>query len=208
MARMSDILRADELKIAKTNYEAWLALGRAAKIASYAIATAVGGGKRANRGTAVAYLQPFGAPNNFWYEAKVLDAPSTAATAAEESATALITSVMSATTGFRVIAIPVGPNNVSNRAKKIEFAKVRCTERSATGIATTSRITKLPYTKYTSNTISNSFGKGNTTQLANDTEPEAITVIRGLLMAGNPAGRSVSFKSQGFVGNIALAPTA
>lgn len=208
MARMQDILRADELKVAKDNYESWLRLDRTAKKAAYATAAEIGGGKRANRGTSMAFIQPFGAPNNFWYETKVLAAPTTAPTATEEAATALITAVMSATTGFRVATVPVGPNNVSNLAKKIQFAKVRCTERNGAGVPTTSRITKLPYTKYNSNTISNSFGVGNTTQAAADTEPEARRVIQGLLMAGTPAGRTVSFKSQGFVGNIAIAAAA
>lgn len=207
MARMQDILRADELKIAKDNYELWLKLSRAAKIAAYATAAGVGGGKRANRGSAMSFIQPFGAPDNFWYEAKVLAAASTPPTANEEAAAALITAVISATTGFRLATVPVGPNNVSNLAKKIQFSKVRCTERGSAGTPTTSRITKLPYTKYNSNTISNSFGKGSGTQVANDTEPEAIRAIRGLLMTGTPTGRSVSFKSQGFVGNIANAPT-
>jgi len=205
MARMQDILRADELKIAKDNFETWLKLDRVAKQAAYTAATAVGGGKRANRGSAVAFIQPFDAPTNFWYETKVLAAPTTPATAAEEAATALITAVMAATVGFRVAAVPAGPNNVSNLAKKIEFAKVRCTERDGTGIKTQSRITKLPYTKHNSNTISNSFGVGNTTQAVANTEGKARKVIQGLLMAGTPAGRSVGFKSQGFVGNIVVA---
>jgi hypothetical protein len=205
---MQDILRADELKIAKDNYETWLRLDRAAKKAAYATAAGVGEGRRVNRGNGTAFIQPFGGPDNFWYEAKVLAAPATPATATEEAATALITAVMTASGGFRVAAVPAGPNNVSNLAKKIQFAKVRCTERNGTGVATTSRITKLPYTKYNTNTVSNSFGRGNTTQAAADTEPEARRVIQGLLMAGTPAGRTVGFKSQGFVGNISIAAAA
>lgn len=205
---MSDILRADELKSAKDAYELWLKLDRTGKKAAYKTATAVGGGRRVNRGVSTGFVQPFGTPENFWYETKVLATPTSAATPEEESATALIAAVVTATAGFRVISVPVGPNNLSNLAKKIQFAKAKCTERSGAGAPTTSRITKLPYTKYNTNTVSNSFGVGNSTQSAANTEPEARRVITNLLMAGNPAGRFVSFTSQGFIGNVANAPAA
>lgn len=204
MGRMSDINRADELKAAKTIYDLHLRKTRAEKIAAYALAVAVGGGLRVNRSSTRAFIKPFGTPENFWYETKVLAIATTPNTPKEESATALIAVVISATLGFRDLVVPTGVNNVSNLAKKIQFAKVRCTERGTAGTAAISRMTGIPYTKYTSNTLSNPFGRGNSTQIANDTEPEAKTVIRNLLMTGNPAGRSVSFVAQGFVGNVAV----
>ncbi|MEG4108999.1 hypothetical protein [Microcoleus sp. S13_C5] len=209
MARMTDILRADELKLAKTAYETWLKLDRAAKKAAYATATGVGGGKRANRGSRIVFIQPFGAPDNFWYETKGLapaaDAP--APTTVEESASGLITAVISATTAFTPLVVPAGANNMSNRARKVQFAKVRCTERAAgAGTPTTSRITGLPYTKYNTNTISSPFGMAP--GATDKTEQFAARAIRNSLLTGNPAGRFVSFTSQGDVGNITKAPAA
>ena len=200
MARMGDILRADELKLAKDNFDIWLKKSRAEKKALYATAAAVGGGKRVNRGVTPGYIQPFGVGDNFWYETKILAAPTAAATPSEEAATGLITAVVTATAGFQVLAVPAGPNNIANLAKKVQFAKVKCTEKTGAGVAATSRLTGLPYTKYNSNTVSSPFGVGDGG--ATNTEPTAKTAIRNALMAGNPPGRSVGFTPQGFVGNI------
>lgn len=206
MARMTDIMRADELKAAKDKLETWQKLDRAAKKAAYATAAAVGGGKRVNRGASLGYIQPFGAPDNFWYETKILAAPTAAATPNEEAAGALITAVITATAPFQVLTVPPGTNNIANLAKKVQFAKARCTEKSGAGIATTSRVTGLPYTKYASNTVSSPFGVGDGGAV--NTEPTARTAIRTALMNGNPAGRSVGFSPQGFVGNVMKAPTS
>ena len=203
MARFSDIQRADELKLAKDAFDAWLKKSRAEKKALYATATAVGGGKRVNRGTAPGYIQPFGAPDNFWYETKILAAPTAPATPTEEAATGLITAVVTATAGFQVTAVPAGPTNIANLAKKVQFAKVKCTEKTGAGVAAISRLTGLPYTKYNTNTVSSPFGVGDGGAV--NTEPTARTTIRNLLMTGTPAGRSVGFTSQGFVGNITKA---
>jgi hypothetical protein len=204
MVRMTDILRADELKAAKDKYDLWLKLDQAGKKAAYA--TAVGDNKRVNRASRTAFIQPFGVPDNFWYETKAL-APATEAptpTPKEINDAALISLVITATittTPFVVLSVPEGANNISNRAKKIQFAKVKCTERTGAGADTISRFTGRSYLKYNTNTISSPFRyAGGTTD---KTEQAAARVLRTSLLGTTPPGnRFVSFTPQGDVGNI------
>jgi len=199
MARFSDINRADELKLAATALNLWRGRSRAEKAALYATATAVGEGKRLNRGSKIAFIQPFGAPDNFWYETKVL-APATASpTAKEENVPSLIAAVVSAVQPYISAVLPVGPTNMATTAKKIQFAKVMCTEKGTATFPTTSRMTGRPYVKMNSNTASCPFGA--IALLA--TQPVVVKIIRTTLMPATPvAGRSVGFTSQGNVGNI------
>lgn len=206
MARMTDILRADELKAAKDKYEAWLKLDTVQKKAAYA--TAVGDHKRVNRASRTVFIQPFGGPDNFWYETKAL-APAAAAPAPapnEENEAGLITAVITATTTapFVVLTVPAGANNMSNLARKVQFAKVRCTEKTGSGAPKNSRMTGRPYMKYNTNSISSPFGYAS--GVVDKTEQGAAKLIRAGLMGANaPAGRSVGFTPQGFVGNIVKA---
>lgn len=210
MARMSDILRADELKAAKDKYELWLRLDRAAKQAAYA--TAVGDHRRLNRASRVAYVQPFGAPDNFWYEAKVL-APAAATPAPgtkEENDAALITALLTAvsptaTTGYVLGTAPTAANNVSAEARKIQFAKVKLTQRTGVGTpGKISRLTGLPYTKYQTNTVSCPFGVNAT--VTDKSEQAAQKALKNALKGDN---RSIGFAAQGDVGNIVIiAPAA
>lgn len=208
MARMSDILRADELKAAKDAYELWLRKSRAEKQAAYI--AAVGDHKRVNRSSRRVFIQPFGAPEKFWYETKAL-APAALnppAGTKEENDAALITALLAATAGdagYVLLAVPAGANNVSNRAKKIQFAKVKCTERTGEGAAKNSRITGLPYMKYQTNSVSTPFGYKTGT--ADKSEQAAARAIRSVLLpdASPPPNRFVGFTSQGDVGNIVIA---
>lgn len=203
MARFSDINRADELKAAATALELWRRKTRAEKKALYATAAAVAGGKRMNRGSKIGFIQPFGAPDNFWYETKVLAPATDAPTAAEENAAALILAVVGSVSPFVYPTVPVGPNNLSATAKKVQFAKVKCTEKSGASVPTTSRLTGMPYTKVNTNTASSPFG-GN---LIVKDQPMAVKAIRLVLMppATPIAGRSVGFTPQRNIGNIAKA---
>jgi len=209
MARFSDILRADELKAAKDKLEAWQRLDRAAKQAAYK--AAVGDHKRVNRASRTAYIQPFGSPDNFWYEAKAL-APAAVTPepqTTEENDTALITALLlavspSATTGYVLGSAPTGANNISNRAKKIQFAKVRITQRSGNGEpGKISRMTGLPYTKYNTNTISTPFGVNQAS--TDKSEQRARKDLQTALRANN---RTVGFTPQGDVGNVVVVPPA
>ncbi|MEG4458910.1 hypothetical protein [Microcoleus sp. N9_A1] len=205
MARFSDIYRADELKAAADALELWRRKTAAEKKALYATATAVAGGKRLNRSTKVGFIQPFGAPDNFWYETKILASATEAPTANEENVASLITAVTTAVISFVLPSVPVGANNLSNQAKKVQFAKVRCSEKSGAGVPTTSRLTSRPYTKYNSNTASSSFGAS----VLIKEEPAVAKLIRASLMPATPvAGRSIGFSSQGNVGNVTKAAAA
>lgn len=206
MARFGDIRRGDELKAANDALQLWQRKTRAEKKAAYIAAAAIGGGKRLNRGSKTVFIQPFGAPDNFWYETKTLAPATEAPTTAEENAAALILAVVSATAAYGFPSVPVGANNMSNQANKIQFAKVRCTEKSGAGTPTTSRLTGLPYTKYNSNTASSPFGANATTK----DQPAAVKLIKAILMPPQAptAGRSVGFTAQGNVGNVARAATA
>ncbi|MEG4458911.1 hypothetical protein [Microcoleus sp. N9_A1] len=205
MARFSDIYRADELKAAADALELWRRKTAAEKKALYATATAVAGGKRLNRSTKVGFIQPFGAPDNFWYETKVLASATEAPTANEENTASLITAVTTAVSLFIFASVPVGANNLSNQAKKVQFAKVRCSEKSGAGVPAISRLTSRPYTKYNSNTASSSFGASS----AALNEPTAAKAIKASLMPVTPvAGRSIGFTSQGNIGNVTKAAAA
>lgn len=205
MARMSDIMRADELKAAKDVYDLWLKKSRADKQIAYNLA--VGDHKRLNRSSRVGYVQPFGAPDNFWYETKVL-APASetpAPNTKEENDTALITALLtavapSATTGYVLGTAPTAANNVSAEARKIQFAKVRLTERTGTGQpGKLSRLTGLPYTKYATNTVSCPFGVNSTS--TDKSEQAAQKVLKNALKGAN---KSIGFTPQGDVGNIVI----
>lgn len=203
MTRFSDIYRADELKAAATALELWRRKTAAEKKAAYTAAAAIGGGKRLNRGTKIGFIQPFGAPDNFWYETKVLAPATDAATANEENAASLITAVNTATSSFIFAALPGGANNLSAEAKKVQFAKIRCTEKSSAGTPTNSRLTARPYTKYSSNTASSPFGASS----AALNEAAARKLIKTLLMppSSPPVGRSIGFTPQGDIGSVAKA---
>ncbi|MEG4323605.1 MULTISPECIES: hypothetical protein [unclassified Microcoleus] len=200
MARFSDIYRADELKAAATALEAWRRKTAAEKKALYATAAAVGEGKRLNRGSRIGFIQPFGAPDNFWYETKVLALPISPPGEKEEQDNSLVQAVMTAVNSFILESVPTGANNLSNKAKNIVFAKVRCTsKKSGNPAPATSRMTGRPYSKFNTNTASSPFGATS----AALTEPAAQKIIRGTLMPATPvAGRSVGFSPQGYVGSV------
>lgn len=206
MARFSDILRADELKAAKDKYELWLRLDRAAKQAAYN--AAVGDHKRLNRASRVGFVQPFGAPEKFWYKTKVLAPPSETPepSTKEENDAALITALLTAVsptaiTGYVLGSVPSSAGNMSSEAKKIQFAKVRLTERSGTGEpGKLSRMTGLPYTKYRTNTVSCPFGVDSAA--TDKSEQAARKALRAALTAPN---RFVGFTPQGEIGDIVIA---
>ncbi|MEG4032075.1 MULTISPECIES: hypothetical protein [unclassified Microcoleus] len=213
MARFSDILRADELKAAKDKLETWQKLDRAAKQAAYV--AAVGDHKRLNRASRIGFVQPFGAPDKFWYQAKVL-APASATPepgTKEENDAALITALLtvvspSATTGYVLGTAPGGAGNISAEAKKVQFAKVKLTERSGNGEpGKISRMTGLPYTKYRTNTVSTPFGVN--AEATDKSEQAARKALRAALL-GNPpaANRFVGFTPQGEIGDIVIVAAA
>lgn len=198
MARFSDINRADELKAAAIKLAAWRSLDATAKRAAYATATAIGGGKRANRASQIGFIQPFGDAAKLWIETKILAPPSVTPSpgTSEETVSTLITSVLTAVNPGISLALPDGAGNISVAVKKVQLAKVRLTEKTGAGIpGTVSRMTGFPYTKYNSNTISCPYGKGGTFT----GEAVARGLLRAALLGTTPNGKSVGFTPQGDV---------
>lgn len=197
MARFSDINRADELKAAAIKLATWRSLDAAAKKAAYTAATAVGNGKRANRSSRTAFIQPFGSSNNIWFETKMLaqssETPSPDSN--EEAVSGLITLLLTAVVSGFNLTLPAGAGNISVATKKIQLAKARITEKTGTGVATTSRITGRPYTKFNSNTLSCPYGKS----ASFTSEAVARGIIRTTLLGTTPSGKSVGFTPQGDV---------
>lgn len=197
MARFSDINRADELKAAAIKLAAWRALDATAKKASYATATGVGGGKRANRSSKIGFIQPFGAATKIWYETRVLapqtetDTPKTN----EEAVGNLVTAVLTAIGAGISPELPTGAGNTSVAVTKVQFAKVRLTEKTGAETPTNSRITGRPYIKRNSNTVSCPYGKSTTFT----DEATARGLLRTALLGTTPGGKSVGFTPQGDV---------
>lgn len=196
MGRYSDINRADELKAAKDKLELWRKKDRAEKQAAYAATQAATGNKRSNVGRTIAWIQPFGAPDKFFYETWI-PGPASDPTAKEENANTIITKVANAAKvqGQALIVAPVGANIVIQQAKKIQFAKVIYTEVGATVPTVKSRITDLPYSYRKTDSVSSNFGQAATGAIS---EQATQALLRAALLAATTNAR-VSFKPQGDV---------
>ncbi|MGL5927111.1 hypothetical protein, partial [Chroococcidiopsis sp.] len=197
--RFTDIERAEELRAAKIKLEAWRSSDRVAKKAAYAAAK-LGGRTNVNR--QVAYIKPFGAGTNFWYETKVLtsNASSGELTPGEENEASLVgavvAAIVAATDGFASTTAPTGANTVIKVAKKIQFARVKVIiPGTATPRTRTSRFTGNIYTQKESKSVSCPFGM----KTGSVTEAEAKVTIRNAILQLLPAAR-VIFYPQGFVG--------
>lgn len=196
MARYTNIRKADSLKIALTNLQAYEGLSETAKKTAYEAAAKVGDAKRVNRSSRLVYIQPFGASfSNLWYITKAL-APSTdnpTPDAKEENDTTLQGIVVSSCAPYIALAYPTKANASVSPALKLKFAKVRVTDKAAAGTPTSSRITKRPYNKINSNTLSSPFGNHQTTS---GEEAGAVASIRALVIATNVPRRTISFSPQ------------
>lgn len=197
MARYRDIERAEELMAAKTNLEAWRKLNNAAKSTAYKTARL---GLKVNVGYSIGYIKPFGeSSDNFYWEGKVLAVPTDPPkTDAEENSNGLITSVRSAVAaagGFAETK-PTGTNVITKVAKKIQFARVLCTQPKSGRRNTTSRMTGRPYLLVETDTVSCPFGQS---AAPNNVEQAVRQAIRTALKTSLPTAR-VSFRSQGYVG--------
>lgn len=201
MARFSDINRADELKAAATQLELWRKKDAEAKKKAYADALAVGNGKRANRSSIPGFIQPFGPADKIWYETKVL-APQTqtkAPSTNEESVGNLVTALLAAIGTGIAKELPAGAGNTSVAVTKVQFAKVRLTEKTGKGTDANSRMTGRPYKKFNTNTISCPYGKSSTFP----DEATARDLLRTTLLKpaeSETAGvKTVGFTAQGDV---------
>lgn len=196
MARYTNIRKADSLKIALTNLQAYEGLSEEDKKTAYKAAALVGNAKRVNRSSRLVYIQPFGASfSNLWYITKAL-APSTdnpTPDVNEENDTTLQGVVVNSCAPYMSPTYPTKANASVSPGLKIKFAKVRVTDKTGNPTPTTSRITKRPYSKINSNTLSSPFGNHQTTA---GEEAGAVAAIRALVIASGVAKRTVSFSPQ------------
>lgn len=196
MARYTNVRKADSLKIALTNLQAYEGLSEADKKAAYKTAAGIGGAKRVNRSSRLVYIQPFGVNfENLWYATRAL-APSAnnpAPAGDEESDATLQNLVVGSCANYMSLEYPTKTNASVSPGLKIKFAKVRVTDKTGTPTATFSRITKRPYSKIASNTLSSPFGNHQTTTGA---EAGAVVAIRALINATPNANRTISFSPQ------------
>jgi hypothetical protein len=195
MTRYADINRAEELMAAKTKLEAWRKLDAAAKKAAY---TAARLGLKVNVGWGWGYIKPFGEAGNFFWEAKLLAIPTAAPKPdKEENNNTLVTNVRTAVVaaGAALETKPTAANTVVKRAKKIQLARVICTQPKTQTKNTVARTTGIPYTLVESDTVSCAFGRTE----AAEAEKAVQDGIRTALKTSQPTAR-ISFKPQGYVG--------
>ncbi|MDF0551692.1 hypothetical protein [Kamptonema sp. UHCC 0994] len=199
MARYGDINRAEELKAAKDKLDLWLKMSRAEKQAAFAATQAATGNKRSNVGRTTAWIQPFGAPDKFFYETWIPGSPSGDPTAKEENANTIITKVANAVKAANLAAIaePTGANLIIEKARKIQFAKVIYSQVGGTVNGVVSRITGIPYSYKKTDSVSSSFGQGVTAPVPS--EGTAQAQLRVALLAAATGNERVSFKPQGNV---------
>ncbi|MEG4047820.1 hypothetical protein [Microcoleus sp. Pol17_C1] len=195
MTRYADINRAEELMAAKAKLEAWRKLDAVAKKAAYAAARL---GLKINVGWTWGYIKSFGETGNFFWEARLLAVPTAAPKPdKEENNNTLVTNVRTAVVnaGAALVDKPVTANVVIKRARKIELARVLCTQPKAQTKDTVSRTTGKPYTLVESDTVSCAFGQTT----GADSEKAVQDGIRTALNLTQPTAR-ISFKPQGYVG--------
>lgn len=196
MGRYSDINRAEELKKARDAYDLWQKKSRAEKQVAFAATQTETGNKRSNVGRTIAWIQPFGAPDKFFYETYIPGPPSGDPTAKEENALALITKVANAARdqGKALTTEPVGSNIVIQQARKIQFAKVIYSETGNDIKTVISRITGIPYSYRKTDAVSSNFGQAASSPIS---EQATQALLRTTLLGATPTKERVSFKPQG-----------
>ncbi|WP_019487453.1 hypothetical protein [Kamptonema formosum] len=198
MGRYSDINRAEELLKAKEKLDLWLKKDRAEKQAAFAATQTATGNKRSNVGRTTAWIQPFGAPDKFFYETWI-PGPGSDPTPKQENANTIIAKVATAAReqGKALIDEPTGANIIIQKARKIQFAKVNYSEVGAAVAGIVSRITGIPYSYNKTDSVSSNFGQAATGAIS---EQATQALLRTALLGATPTGtQRVSFKPQGDV---------
>ena len=201
MGRYSDIYRADELKDAKDKLELWQRLSRADKQTAYATQTGSDGtnNKRSNVGRTRAWIQPFGAPDKFFYETWIPASATKPETPKQESANTIITKVATAAKeqGKALVEKPAAAGQMIETAKKVPFAKVIYTEVDLAAVKSIkSRITNLPYSYRKTDSVSSSFGQAATTPVS---EQATRVLLTTALLNGATGKERISFRPQGLI---------
>lgn len=177
----SDIMRADELKLAKDAYDTWLKKSKAEKTAAYQATVGKTGNKRSNVGKQEGYLTPFGidSSKNIYIRAKLLAPATSTPTVGQEPATGEITSLTTAVIGAEKYSTLIAPaSGTIIRVRNSELAKVKYVEVGSSIPGLISRITGRPYTYRRSNSVSTPFGQGLGGKTALDTYEEVVADIK------------------------------
>ena len=161
----SDIMRAEELMEAKTQYDAWLKKSRAEKSQLYQQKITQTGNRRSNVGKVTGYLIPFGVDTTkaIYARVKVLAPASSPPTEGEEAATTEINNLTTAIVGADKYATTTKPTTEGTTIAKVrnsELARVKYVEIGDTVPNMKSRITGRPYTYRRSDSVSCPFGRG------------------------------------------------
>lgn len=161
----SDIMRAEELMLAKQEYDTWIKKSRAEKSTLYKAKITQTGNKRSNIGKTTGYLVPFGVDTTkaIYVKVKVLAPASDPPTEGEESAATEITSLTNAIIGADKYAVTEKPGTAGTtivNIKNSELARVKYVELGDVVPNMKSRITGRPYTYRRSNSVSCPFGRG------------------------------------------------
>lgn len=195
--RFSDILRADELKAAKDEFEKWMKLSRAEKKAAYNAVITASGNQRTARNTESCYVRIYGDTETI--KVYTLSQKVTGSTAGEgtESSSALASSLVTLLTNY-THAAPAAEKSITIKLRRGLLASCKLSKEKTGAIYNgTSRFTKIPYRTRLKDTISQRFGQkaGNSSYFSDKTDiTKAVNALDGYF---------VSFETQGNIDLLA-----
>lgn len=195
--RFGNILRADEFKAAKDEYEKWMKLSRSEKKAAYNAVITASGNQRTARQTEPCFVRIYGdkpALKVYTTSQKV-----TGSTAGEgtEASSALASSLVTLLTAYTSEA-PTGTGVVTLKLPRGKLALLKLSKQKTGAIYNgTSRFTKIPYRTRLTDTISQRFGQkaDNSSYFADKTDlTKEVNALDGYF---------VSFEAQGNIDLLA-----
>ena len=195
--RFSDILRADELKAAKDEYEKWMKLSRAEKKAAYNAVITASGNQRTARQTTPCFVRIYGDTDAI--KVYTVSQKITGSTAGEgtESSSALASSLVTLLKDY-THETAAAEKSITIKLKRGDLALCKLSKEKTGAIHNgTSRFTKIPYRTRLRDTISQRFGQkaANSSYFSDKTNiTKAVNKLDGY---------SVSFEAQGNIDLLA-----
>lgn len=195
--RFSDILRADELKAAKDEYEKWMKLSRAEKKAAYNAVITASGNQRTARQTTPCFVRIYG--DTAAIKVYTVSQKITGSTAGEgtESSSALASSLVTLLKDY-THETAAAEKSITIKLKRGDLALCKLSKEKTGAIHNgTSRFTKIPYRTRLRDTISQRFGQkaDNSSYFSDKTNiTKAVNKLDGY---------SVSFEAQGNIDLLA-----
>ncbi len=195
--RFSDILRADELKAAKDEFEKWMKLSRAEKKAAYNAVITASGNQRTARNTESCYVRIYGDTEAI--KVYTLSQKVTGSTAGEgtESSSALASSLVTLLTNY-THASPAEEKSITIKLRRGLLASCKLSKEKTGAIYNgTSRFTKIPYRTRLKDTISQRFGQKTAGSSYFSDKTDITKAVNAL------DGYFVSFETQGNIDLLA-----